>query len=103
MRESYGTLAQTMSGLKNEGYTMDFNIHDECIVCHQNQARLSPDDFEIDKVYRFEGESNPDDEAVLYALSSSKFGVKGLLVNGYGISADEGSSALIEKLHRRVP
>lgn len=65
MKESYGTLSQTMNGLKKEGYDMDFNIQDECIVCHQNNTVLSPDDFEIDKVYRFEGESNPDDEAVL--------------------------------------
>ncbi len=100
MKESYGTLSQTIDGLKKEGYNMDFNIQDECIVCHQNKTVLSPDDFEIDKVYRFEGESNPDDEAVLYALSSSKFGVKGLLVNGYGISADEASAALVEKLQR---
>lgn len=102
MKESYGTLSQTMNGLKKEGYDMDFNIHDECIVCHQNNTKLSPDDFEIDKVYRFEGESNPDDESVLYALSSPKFGVKGLLVNGYGISADDASSALVEKLQRHI-
>ncbi len=102
MKESYGTLSQTINGLKREGYDMDFNIQDECIVCHQNSAKLSPDDFEIDKVYRFEGESNPDDESVLYALSSPKFGVKGLLVNGYGISGDEAASALIEKLQRHI-
>lgn len=102
MKESYGTLSETMDGLKKEGYTMDFNIHDECIICHQHHTKLSSDDFEIDKVYRFEGESNPDDESVLYALSSPKFGVKGLLVNGYGISAEEASSALIEKLQRHI-
>ena len=102
MKESYGTLSETMNGLKKDGYDMDFNIKDECIVCHQNNTILSPDDFEIDKVYRFEGESNPDDEAVLYALSSSKFGVKGILVNGYGISADEASSRLVEKLQRHI-
>ena len=100
MKESYGTLSQTIDGLKGEGYTMDFNIHEECIVCHQQNTVLSADDFEIDKVYRFEGESNPDDEAVLYALSSPRFGVKGILVNGYGISADEASSVLIEKLQQ---
>src|SRR5690242_8768701 len=102
MKESYGTLSETMDGLKKDGYDIDFNIKDECIVCHQNNTILSPDDFEIDKVYRFEGESNPDDEAILYASSSSKFGVKGILVNGYGISADEASSRLVEKLQRHI-
>lgn len=49
-------------------------------------------------MYRFEGASNPDDQSVLYAISSPKFGVKGVLVNGYGISADAVTDAIIAKL-----
>jgi len=101
MKESYGTLWQTVDGLKKDGYDMDFNIREECIVCHENNTVLSPDDFEIDKVYRFEGESNPDDAAVVYAISSPTYGVKGTLVNGYGIYTDEGSDRLMKKLHRQ--
>ena len=99
MKESYGTLSETINGLKKEGYTLDFNISQECIICHQTNTTLSPDDFQIDKVYRFEGISNPDDEAIVYAISSKKDAeVKGTLVNGYGISADDASAALVEKL-----
>jgi len=98
MNESYGTLSETINGLKKQGYILDFNIRQDRLICHQTQTILSPDDFEIDKVYRFEGESNPDDESILYAISSSKYGVKGLLVNGYGISSDDVSEELIAKL-----
>lgn len=98
MKESYGTLSQTLNGLKADGYTLDFNIQGDCVICHENNTVLSPDDFEIDKVYRFEGESNPDDEAVLYAITSLKHGVKGVLVNGYGIYEEPASSALVAKL-----
>jgi len=94
MKDSYGTLSETINGLKTEGYTVDFNIHDE----HQADMILSPDDFEIDKFFRFEGETNPEDQSILYAISSPKFGTKGLLVNGYGISSDAISSQLISKL-----
>lgn len=59
---------------------------------------MSPEDFEIDNVYRFEGTSNLDDQFVLYAISSYKFGVKGMLVNGYGISADAATDAIIARL-----
>ena len=96
--ESFGTLAETVNSLANLGYNLDFNIHEECLVCHQTNTVLAPDDFQIDKVYRFEGASNPDDESIVYAISSSKFKVKGILVNGYGVSADETSSKLVEKL-----
>lgn len=59
MKESYGTLSETINSLKREGYILDFNIRRECLVCSQINTVLSPDDFEIDKVYRFEGMSNP--------------------------------------------
>jgi len=98
MKESYGTVSETINGLKQDGYSMDFNMRNECIVCDATNTTLSPDDFEIDKVYRFEGESNPDDEAVVYAISSPTFGLKGTLVNAYGIYADEASSQLVQKL-----
>lgn len=98
LNESFGTLSETLNALVKRGYTHDFNIREDCLICHQNNAVLSPEDFQIDKVYRFEGASNPDDQSVLYAISSEKFNIKGTLVNGYGISADEMSSKLIAKL-----
>lgn len=98
MKENYGTLSETISGLRKEGYMLDFNISEERIFCHQTNTAFSPEDFEIDKVYRFEGASNPDDQAILYAISSIKFDAKGVLVNGYGISADEATNAIIKKL-----
>lgn len=99
MKEYYGTLSETINGLKKEGYTIDFNIREECLVYHQADMILSPDDFEIDKVFRFEGETNPDDQSILYAISSARFGTKGLLVNGYGISSDVIFNKLISKLN----
>ena len=95
---NYDTVTEAIKDLKARGFTMDLNLQENCIVC--NEEKFNPDDFEIDKVFRFEGESNPDDEAVLYAISSTKHDVKGLLVNGYGISADAASNAIIAKLQR---
>lgn len=98
MKESYGTLSETINALKKEGYTIDFNINTEYLVCHHEAMILSPDDFIIDKFFRFEGETNPDDQSILYAISSTKLGKKGVLVNGYGISSDEISDRLISEL-----
>jgi hypothetical protein len=102
MKNEYGTLSQTVEALQKEGYSLDFNVQQECIACHRTNTVLSPDEFEIDAVYRFEGESNPDDEAVVYAISSPRFGVKGVLVNAYGIYADGASDALVRKLERHA-
>lgn len=96
--EDYGTLSQTMNALYQLGYKYDFNVLEECIVCQAENIVLAPEEFQIDKVYRFEGTSDPDYQSVLYAISSKNHGLRGLLVNGYGISYDERASKVIERL-----
>ena len=98
LNESFGTLSETINGLVQLGYTHDFNIIDDCVVCHKTNITLSPEDFKIDHVYRFEGDSDPEYQSILYAISAIKFDIKGTLVNGYGPSSDEDTSKLIAKL-----
>jgi len=98
MNQNYVTLVGTIEKLKDEGYTLDFNVREDRMVCPQTNSDFSPKDFKIDKVFRFEGATNPDDQAVLYAISSERFNIKGVLVNGYGISADAATDAIISKL-----
>ncbi|MEB2787086.1 phosphoribosylpyrophosphate synthetase [Algoriphagus persicinus] len=97
-REFSGTFSVSISGLKNEGYTIDFNIQDQNVICLHSNIALSPDDFQIDKVYRFERATNPDDKSILYAISSTKSDIKGILVNGYGISSNRETDDLISRL-----
>lgn len=99
LNESFGTLSETINALAKLGYAHDFNIKDECIVCNRTNIILSADEFQIDQVYRFEGDSDPEYQSILYAISSTKFDVKGTLVDGYGTSSDEATSKLIAKLN----
>ena len=92
------TLTETLAALKKEGYTEDFNVKADCLLCQEGRFRLYPAEFHIDKVFRFEGESDPDDEAVLYAISSEKYKLKGTLVNSYGIYSDTLTNDLLKKL-----
>ena len=92
---SYDTVTEALNDLKLRNYTLDFNLKDNCIVC--NEQKFNVDDFEIVEVYRFEGNTDPADEAVVYAIES-KAGLKGVLVSGYGISADTMSSEMAKKL-----
>lgn len=98
--KNYDTVTEAIEGLKERGYTHDFAIADgeDCIVCHKQLVKLSPDEFKIDEYYRFEGPSDPGDEMIVYALSSDKFNIKGTIVNAFGIYADNIPAALIEKL-----
>jgi quercetin dioxygenase-like cupin family protein len=92
------TISEVLNHLQTEGYTTDFNLKDNCLLCHGNSLRIHPDDFVIDKHYRFEGISDPGDEAVIYAISSIKHNIKGTLLNGYGIYSEKAVDDLIDSL-----
>lgn len=92
---TYDTVSEAVNGLKSRGYIMDFNLKENCIICQGD--KFNPEDFEITEVYRFEGNSDPADEAVVYAIESHN-GLKGVLVNGYGISSEGMSAEMAGKL-----
>ena len=97
---AYDTVAEAINGLKQRGYTIDFNLEADCISCPKTPLSLKPSEFEITEVYRFEGDSDPADEAIVYAIES-RHGQRGVLVNGFGISADAVGEEMIGKLKVR--
>ncbi|WP_336514341.1 phosphoribosylpyrophosphate synthetase [Pollutibacter soli] len=96
--KAYDTLSEAIAGLKNDGYSLDFNIAFDKIECVQNGICLNPEQFEITDYHRFEGNSDPADESVVYTVESHDGKMKGLLVNGYGVSAADISDELLRKL-----
>ena len=92
---AYDTVSQAVDGLKERGYTTDFNLQSNCIECEGQ--KLNPSDFEISEFHRFEGNSDPGDEAVVYAIES-KSGLKGVLVNAFGVYSESLSDEMIKKL-----
>jgi len=96
--ESYDTLSAAITALKAQGYTIDFNLEKNGIICSEGKHRLSPKEFEIDKSFRFDVDEDPSDQSVLYAISSHDHRLKGLLVNGYGVYSDPITNELLEKL-----
>lgn len=94
---AYDTVAEAVQGLKERGYTIDFNLEPDRLICQETSSSFGPSEFEIAEVYRFEGNSDPDDEAAVYAIESVD-GRKGLLVTGFGISAEGAGPEMVEKL-----
>jgi hypothetical protein len=98
---SYDTLSEAITDLQKRGYKGNLNLKNDVLACADTGLQLSPEEFHIDEVYRFEGETDPGDELILYAIGSEKYQYKGILVNAFGIYAEEPSSHLIAKLSTR--
>ena len=96
----YDTVTDAVNGLKQRGFSLDFNLQENCLICHE--GKFNPDEFEITEVYRFEGNTDPADAAVVYGIASVN-GLKGVLVNGFGVSADPMSAEMARKLSIHKP
>jgi len=95
---TYDTLSEAVNDLVKRGYDYNFNMKRNCIWCLENGIDLQPDEFEIDEIHRFEGMTDPGDENILFAISSTKHHLKGTLVNAFGVYADTASAELIARL-----
>ncbi len=95
---SYDTLTEALTDLKKRGFTTDFNISFEHIKCSDTGKQLYPQDFEIVEHYRFEGNTDPGDESVVYAIHSIDGSMKGTLVSAYGMYSEAMSEDMIKKL-----
>jgi hypothetical protein len=94
----YGTVTDAIKAFKLQGFVLDLNLE-------ENQIRslggaLSIEDFEIVAFYKYEGDSDPADGAMVYAIESN-LGHKGILVTGYGIYTSSISEKLLKKLSFR--
>jgi hypothetical protein len=97
---SYDTLSEATNSLIKIGYVEDFNLKPDCLECLTSKFQLHPEDFEVDAFYRFEGMSNADDNSIVYAISG-KNGIKGILVDAYGVYSSSLNEAMIARLSIR--
>ena len=95
--KNYDTLSEAINDLQSNEYPYDFNLTPQCLKCASLKLEIRPEDFKVDKTYRFEGMSSTDDNSILYAISS-KDGLKGLLVDAYGMYAENISEAMRKRL-----
>ncbi|MES2429679.1 MAG: hypothetical protein V4556_02005 [Bacteroidota bacterium] len=93
----YETVTEAINELRQKGYNLDFNLEENCIVCDMD--KFKSDEFDIVEVYRYEGDSDPADEATVYGIQSTS-GLKGILVTGFGSSLDNSTTnEILKKLH----
>lgn len=98
------TVVEEIEALRSRGYTADFSVTADgqlrCVTCEHTHL---PSDAVVESTARFEGASNPDDQAVVFGLRCGECGVRGVLVAAYGPTATAEEAAVVTALSRPKP
>ncbi|MFY7816501.1 MAG: hypothetical protein ACOVRK_15075 [Chryseobacterium taeanense] len=95
------TLSQVMTRLAQRGIHREFRMNESGEVKLDNSEKTyQPNDLTIIKTYRFEGASNPDDNAVLYLIKGTDANM-GIIIDSYG--AESNHPKEFDNFLRKVP
>jgi hypothetical protein len=92
------TVTEAVNILTNDGYTTNFEVRDGGLQCGSCGHLSDPSLARIERIFRFEGASDPDDEAIVLGVRCPDCGLQGIIVAAYGPSADPDEVAVISKL-----
>lgn len=85
------TVTDALAQLAAEGYTADYQLRGGMLRASSlgAETRACPiSEAVVERMYRFEGPSDPGDEMVVFGIRDPKTDVRGSLVSAFGIGAD---------------
>jgi hypothetical protein len=91
------TLSKKANDLRGEGFTEEFIMTISGLKCCSTEQIFSPADVKIIKHFRFEGNSDPGDMSILYAVETVN-GLKGSIAEGYGPYSDSNFLEFIQQV-----
>ena len=98
-KNEMNTLTSILEKLRVKKYDNEFQLTADGFSCN-NQKHYQPEDLKIIRTYRFEGESDPEDNAILYVIEAND-GLIGYSLNAYGAYSDysgDGYDDFIKKI-----
>lgn len=97
------TMQDAIARLEARGFRESFRASAEGFVALGSKRVHAPEDLAVAETVRFEGESNPADEAVLFAIEAKDGSVRGTFVTSFGPSADPTAAELMRRLDEKPP
>lgn len=91
------TLVEVINRLREKEYIHDFEVSHQKLICKDSGECFDAHEVTIDKIFRFEGDSNPDDMSVLFAITGNS-GTKGVLIDAYGTYSNADVSEFTKKI-----
>ena len=94
------SLVDILGRLEAAGYTSDFYARGRQIGCPDCEQLVDPATLVVDDLFRLEGDSDPDEEVLVYALSQGPCGRMGTYTIQFGPTItpdDEAVAAILRK------
>ena len=91
-------LTTILAQLVADGYDADLYARDGMLMCRDCDEAIDPSTVVIDRVERLEGDSDPDEEVAVFALSEGPCGRKGTYTVVYGPNVPAADAAIERKL-----
>lgn len=82
------TLTERVNKAIKRGFTDNFKVTKQGLCSTSKNRTYHPDEVRIVDFYRFEGESDPADNSIMYVIETED-GTRGTLIDAYGAYADE--------------
>ncbi len=82
------TLTESVNKAIKDGYTDNLKVTKQGLHSDAKDKDYGPEEVRVVDFHRFEGQSDPADNAIMYVIETWD-GAKGVLVDAYGAYADE--------------
>src|SRR4051812_47713222 len=92
------TVTEAVELLTQLGYTEELDIVSGGVGLRSEGSTEATSSAVVEHVYRFEGPSDPADEAIVLGVSCPTLGVRGIVVSGYGPEVDLEHVAVLQAL-----
>ena len=92
------SVIDALAALRAEGYSHDFSADGALLRCGTCGHTMEAESVTVEVVYRFEGESDPDDEAAVFGVRCGSCGTKGIYVVSYGPSMSAEDADIVSRL-----
>jgi len=89
---------EAVERLERLGYCEAFRPQGDGLLAVGDDQLLAPESLVVEEIVRFEGATDPSDEAVLFALRTRDGRVRGTLAAGYGTQVDPACAAAVRRL-----
>lgn len=93
-------MSSALARMDAAGFTADLVADGPVLRVAGTDRRFDPIEVAVVETVRFEGTSNPDDEAILFAIASAAGEPIGTFSMPYGPAAGPEESAIVERLHQ---